>query len=118
MEVKTPEDENYLKWLSAGILVGEMSSPTFSFCGINTNTISGGTDTSYGTLLSFFAAMVHNPEAQKKAQAEIDGVVGHDRLPTFEDRPHLPYLEGIVKEIYRCYVVGPLGKLIFTLAST
>ena len=89
-DAKTAEDENYLKWLSAGILVG-------------------GTDTSYGTLLSYFLAMVHNPEVQKKAQAEIDSVVGHGRLPSFEDRPHLPYVEGLVKEIYRCFIVGPLG---------
>lgn len=29
------------------------------------------------------------PEVAKKAQAEIDAVVGNDRLPTFTDREHL-----------------------------
>ncbi|KAF8989702.1 cytochrome P450 [Cyathus striatus] len=89
-EVKSEKDETYLKWLAAGILVG-------------------GSDTTYGTLLSYFLAMIHNPKVQKKAQAEIESVVGHDRLPTFEDRPHLPYVDAIVKEIYRTFVVGPLG---------
>lgn len=69
----------------------------------------GGTDTSYGTILSYFLAMIHNPEVQRKAQAEIDSVVGNGRLPCFEDRPHLPYVEGLVKEIYRTFIVGPLG---------
>jgi hypothetical protein len=42
-----------------------------------------------------------HPEIQKRAQAEIDGVIGVDRLPNFEDRPHLPYLEAICKETMR-----------------
>jgi Cytochrome P450 len=33
------------------------------------------------------------PDVQKKAQEEIDAVVGHDRLPTFEDRERLPYVD-------------------------
>jgi len=28
-------------------------------------------------------------------------VVGHDRLPTFDDRSALPYIEGIIKETLR-----------------
>jgi len=39
----------------------------------------------------FILAMIQHPEAQKKAQAELDAVVGLDRLPTFADRPSLPY---------------------------
>ena len=37
----------------------------------------------------------------KKAQTEIDEVVGDDRLPTLEDRPHLPYIDCILKEALR-----------------
>jgi hypothetical protein len=33
------------------------------------------------------------PEVLEKAQREIDTIVGSDRLPTFEDRPRLPYGE-------------------------
>lgn len=35
--------------------------------------------------------MVHHPEAQRKAQQEIDAIVGQGRLPTFADRASLPY---------------------------
>ena len=44
--------------------------------------------------------MVH-PEVQIKAQAEIDRVVGRDRLPTLEDRKDLPYIDRIVWESLR-----------------
>lgn len=56
--------------------------------------------------------MIHSPESQKKAQAEIDAVIGNGRLPRFEDRLNLPYVDALVKEIYRCFVVGPLGMLL------
>ena len=49
------------------------------------------------------------PEVQKKAQAEIDAVVGPSRLPDFDDRPSLPYINAIVKELMRWHPVTPLG---------
>ena len=50
------------------------------------------------------------PEAQKKAQAEIDTVVGPNRLPDFHDRPSLPYINAVIKELSRWNLVGPLGR--------
>jgi cytochrome P450 len=50
------------------------------------------------------------PEVQKKAQAEIDIVVGPNRLPDFEDRPSLPYINAIIKELMRWHLVLPLGE--------
>ena len=35
--------------------------------------------------------MILYPEAKKKAQAELDAVIGKDRLPVLGDRPELPY---------------------------
>lgn len=49
------------------------------------------------------------PEVAKKAQAEIDAVVGSDRLPTFTDRIYLPYLDALVKEVFRWNAVVPTG---------
>ena len=52
------------------------------------------------------------PEVQKKAQAEIDSVVGPNRLPNFEDRPSLPYINAVVKESMRWHTPAPLGAFL------
>lgn len=54
--------------------------------------------------------MTLQPEVQKRAQAEIDSVVGLGRLPSFGDRQNLPYVEALVKEVLRWNPVGPLGE--------
>ena len=58
------------------------------------------------------------PEVQKKAQAEIDTVIGPNRLPDFHDRPSLPYINAVVKESTRWNLAAPLGKASFKLLST
>ena len=45
--------------------------------------------------------MVRYPEVAKRAQTEIDRVVGTEQLPAIDDRPNLPYIECIMKEILR-----------------
>jgi cytochrome P450 len=45
--------------------------------------------------------MIAFPEVQHRAQAEIDAIVGRDRLPTFADTPRLPYVQAIIREILR-----------------
>ena len=54
-----------------------------------------------GVMESFILAMVRHPEAYKKAQEEIDRVVGNERLPTLDDREALPYLDCVLKEVLR-----------------
>lgn len=46
-------------------------------------------------------AMVLHPEVYEKLQAEMDIAIGNQRLPTFNDRPNLPYLDCVLKEILR-----------------
>lgn len=58
---------------------------------------------------AFFLAMTLHPEAQAKAQAEIDDVVGTDRLPTAADRENLPYVNALFLEVLRWNNVAPLG---------
>ena len=53
--------------------------------------------------------MILFPEVQEKAHAEIDSVVGKDRLPTFDDRDALPYIEAIICETLRWNPPIPLG---------
>lgn len=52
-------------------------------------------------LSAWLLAMVLHPEVYKRAQVQLDTVVGNDRLPELDDRPELPYLECILKEVYR-----------------
>jgi cytochrome P450 len=62
-------------------------------------------------MMSFFAAMLLYPEIQKKAQSELDSVLERERLPAFEDRPRLPFVDAICKEVLRWRPVTPLGAL-------
>jgi len=52
-------------------------------------------------MTSFVLAMVLHPRELKKAQEEMDRVVGTHRLPSFKDRPSLPYLDCLLKEVIR-----------------
>ena len=53
--------------------------------------------------------MAKYPDIQRKAQAELDAVVGPRRLPHFTDRASLPSINAIVKECFRWQSVVPLG---------
>lgn len=68
-----------------------------------------GSDTTVSALKSFILAMVMFPDVQRKAQEEIDMVTECNSLPRFEDRDKLPYLEAVIKEVYRWSVVVPMG---------
>ena len=60
--------------------------------------------------LGWFAfAMVLHPHVQQRAHAELDSVVGRDRLPTMADWKNLPYIEALVKELLRWRPVAPLS---------
>lgn len=84
------EDEEAVVW-SAATLYGAAS------------------DTTVITLTSFALAMIRFEHVQRKAQEEIDRVVGTDRLPTVGDRENLPYVDAIVKEASRWWPVAPMG---------
>lgn len=51
------------------------------------------------------------PEIQSKAQNELDAVIGRERLPSYEDRDLLPYVQAVVLECTRWLPVLPLGVL-------
>ncbi|KAI0128219.1 putative cytochrome P450 oxidoreductase OrdA-like protein [Hypoxylon sp. NC0597] len=70
---------------------------------------AAGADTTVSSISCFFLAMTIYPEIQQKAQEEIGRVVGQNRLPTMEDREHLPYIEAVVKEVLRWHPVAPMA---------
>jgi cytochrome P450 len=86
----TDEDENAIKSAAAALY-------------------GGGSDTTVSSISSFILAMILFPSVQKKAQQELDLVLGADRLPQFEDRDNLPYVNAVVKESLRWLPVAPLG---------
>ncbi|OBZ74344.1 O-methylsterigmatocystin oxidoreductase [Grifola frondosa] len=68
-----------------------------------------GGETTYAIILVFILVMVLYPEKQKLAQAEIDNLMGEERMPVIADLPHLPYVNAIIKETMRWHPVIPLG---------
>ncbi|KLO09945.1 cytochrome P450 [Schizopora paradoxa] len=86
----SPEEEHEIKWTTAALY-------------------GGGADTSVAVMQTFILAMTLHPEVVRKAQAEIDSVIGADRLPQLSDRPSLPYLDAVIKETLRWNVAAPLS---------
>uniref|UniRef100_A0A0W0G6X5 Putative cytochrome P450 n=1 Tax=Moniliophthora roreri TaxID=221103 RepID=A0A0W0G6X5_MONRR len=70
---------------------------------------AAGAETTAGQMAWVVMSMVLYPEVQKKAQAELDRVIGRDRLPSFQDEDNLPFTRAIVREVLRWRGVGPLG---------
>ncbi|KAJ3868654.1 cytochrome P450, partial [Lentinula novae-zelandiae] len=86
-ENPTEEDTAIFKWASFVF-----------YTGINVSVLS-----------SFILAMAVNPTKQRKAQADIDRVIGSGRRLAFKDRLDLPYVESILKEVYRLNPVTPIA---------
>lgn len=102
-------EPNFAKRLMAeqrehGLRASEISSLT-------ANLIGGGVDTTSGTMITTILAMCTFPEAQRKAQEELDTVVGHDRSPSWSDEDSLPYLAALVKEVLRWRTVPVLAGI-------
>ncbi|KAH9990779.1 cytochrome P450 [Russula vinacea] len=89
-EMTREEYEYTIKW-AAGSLYG------------------AGTESTTSAITTFLLTMVLFPDVQKRVQAELDAVVGRKRLPTFDDRASLPYLEATIKESLRFHPPTPLG---------
>jgi len=66
-------------------------------------------DTAVSALTTFILAMTLYPDVQRKAQAEIDQIVGNSRLPIFSDEGGLPYVQAVLKETLRWHPVTPLA---------
>ena len=61
----------------------------------------------FAATLVFLVAMANNPVVQKKAQEELDRVVGPNRLPLLSDKGSLPYVDALVKEVARWKPIVP-----------
>lgn len=63
----------------------------------------------YSTLQTVFLAMSLYPVILKKAHAELDAVIGPNRLPDFGDEGSLVYVSAIIKEAQRWIPAVPIG---------
>ena len=61
--------------------------------------------------LTFCFAMMAYPDVQRRAQQQLDHVVGPDRLPRNDDRESLPYIDALVREVLRWQPITPLAAL-------
>jgi cytochrome P450 len=86
-----PEDEQLVKDIAGSVYLG-------------------GSDTTVSAVTSFFLATLVYPEVQKRAQQELDRVVGRERLPEFRDKAGLPYLDAVMRECLRWLPVIPNGQ--------
>ncbi|KAG1883221.1 cytochrome P450 [Suillus subluteus] len=59
--------------------------------------------------MNFILVMVLHPDIQEKAHRLIETVVGTKRLPMFQDRPLLPYIDAILRECLWWHPVLPLA---------
>jgi cytochrome P450 len=73
------------------------------------NHSAAASDTTVTTMMWCTLAMVAFPHVQRRAQAELDAVVGRARLPTFADAPYLRYVRAIVRETLRWRPAVTLG---------
>ena len=68
-----------------------------------------GSETSALFLQALVILLATHPEVQKKAQVELDSVVGQGRLPVYEDGEKLPYVRAIVQETHRLKTLVPMS---------
>ncbi len=71
--------------------------------------MEGGSDTTSSLIIAFLHALTKWPAVLRRAQAEVDAVVGADRTPTWADYARLPYVAACVKEAHRWRAMAPLG---------
>ncbi|TFK41710.1 cytochrome P450 [Crucibulum laeve] len=84
------EQEDIIKWCAGGLY-------------------AGAGDTTVSALISFIHLMALHPEVQRKAQIEIDDIIGVDQLPDPPKLGKLPYLAAVLKEVLRFAPVGNIA---------
>lgn len=68
----------------------------------------GGMETTATSMEWAITALLRHPRCAKKLQAEIDSVVGKDRMVSESDLPNMHYLQCVMKESLRLHMPGPL----------
>lgn len=69
---------------------------------------AGGTDTSTLTTEWAMSELIKKPSTMEKMKAELDNVVGKQRMVKESDIANLKYLQAVVKETFRLHPVAPI----------
>uniref|UniRef100_A0ACD6AGG6 Uncharacterized protein n=1 Tax=Avena sativa TaxID=4498 RepID=A0ACD6AGG6_AVESA len=73
------------------------------------NLFVAGTETTSSIVEWAIAELIRHPDVLKRAQEELDEVVGRDRLVSESDLPQLTFLNAIIKETFRLHPSTPLS---------
>ncbi|VAH25077.1 unnamed protein product [Triticum turgidum subsp. durum] len=71
--------------------------------------VTAGSDTSAAMVEWMLAELMNHPECLRKVRAEIDAVVGRDRIAGEGDVASLPYLQAAYKETLRLRPAAPIA---------
>ncbi|KAL1624328.1 hypothetical protein SLS56_007867 [Neofusicoccum ribis] len=98
---------NWTKELKKSKEAKEMSPLEFAY---NVGAlVDAGLETTSTVMDVFVLACLAHPAFIRRAQKEMDEVVGKDRLPSFADRDGLPYVRAVVEETLRWRHIAPGG---------
>ncbi|XP_069483781.1 cytochrome P450 2B4-like [Ambystoma mexicanum] len=113
---QTLDAENPRDYIDAYLLEMEKqnSNPDSTFSSENlqaciADLFVAGTDTTSTTLRWGLLYMITYPDIQARCQQEIEQVVGWDRLPAWDDRLKMPYVEATIHEILRFGIITASG---------
>uniref|UniRef100_A0A2N9IWF3 Cytochrome P450 n=1 Tax=Fagus sylvatica TaxID=28930 RepID=A0A2N9IWF3_FAGSY len=89
-------------------MTDEMPLTTDNIKAIILDMFAGGTDTTSITLDWGMTELIMNPKVMKRAQAEVQGIVGERRTVSESDLPQLHYIKAVIKEIFRLHPAAPV----------
>ncbi|XP_059311460.1 trimethyltridecatetraene synthase-like [Lycium ferocissimum] len=114
-KAKREEDKNFVPRDMVDVLLQQAEDPNLEVqltndCvkGLMQDLLAGGTDTSATTVEWAFHELLRQPNIMKKAQEELDVVIGQGRWVQEKDYTQLPYIESIIKETLRLHPVSTM----------
>ena len=76
--------------------------------GLMVDIVFAGSDTTSSVLAWYVLYIVLHEDVQKKIHAELDEIVGKERLPSWQDAKKLPYLQASICEVLRLSRILPV----------
>ncbi|PON85221.1 Cytochrome P450, E-class, group I [Trema orientale] len=87
---------------------GEMPLTTDNVKALILDMFAAGTDTTFITLDWAMTELIINPKVLKRAQAEVQSVLGERKVVVESDLPQLNYMKAVIKETFRLHPPAPV----------